>query len=45
MKTFDELFAELRKQGVELDVSLTVDEAACTIANAMVLSKNKTGHG
>jgi hypothetical protein len=40
-----ELFAELRKRGVDLDVSLTVDEAACTIADAMVLSKNKTGHG
>ncbi len=40
-----ELFSELKKQGVEMDISLTVDEAACTIANAMVLSKNKTGLG
>ncbi|MEW6145626.1 MAG: ATP-binding cassette domain-containing protein [Thermodesulfobacteriota bacterium] len=40
-----ELFSALRKQGVEMDVSLTVDEAACTIANAMVLSNNKTGLG
>ncbi len=40
-----ELFSALRKQGVEMDISLTVDEAACTIANAMVLSKNKTGLG
>jgi cobalt/nickel transport system ATP-binding protein len=40
-----ELFSELKRLGVEMDVSLTVDEAACTIANAMVLSKNKTGIG
>lgn len=40
-----ELFSELKKLGVDMDVSLTVDEAACTIANAMVLSKNKTGLG
>ncbi len=40
-----ELFSALKKQGVEMDISLTVDEAACTIANAMVLSKNKTGLG
>jgi cobalt/nickel transport system ATP-binding protein len=40
-----ELFSELKRLGVEMDVSLTVDEAACTIANAMVLSKNKTGLG
>lgn len=40
-----ELFSALKKQGVDMDVSLTVDEAACTIANAMVLSKNKTGLG
>ena len=40
-----ELFEALRKRGVDMEVSLTVDEAACTIADAMVLSKNKTGHG
>ena len=40
-----ELFSELKRLGVEMDVSLTVHEAACTIANAMVLSKNKTGLG
>ncbi len=40
-----ELFSALKKQGVEMDISLTVDEAACTIANAMVLSKNKTSLG
>lgn len=40
-----ELFAALRKLGVDMDVSLTVEEAACTIADAMVISKNKTGHG
>lgn len=37
-----ELFAALKRRGVDMDVSLTVDEAACTIAGAMVLSKNKT---
>lgn len=40
-----ELFSELKRLGVEMDVSLTVDEAACTIANAMAISKNKTGLG
>lgn len=40
-----ELFSALKKRGVEMDISLTVDEAACTIANAMVLSKNKSGLG
>ena len=40
-----ELFSELKKRGIELDVSLTVEEAACTIANEMVLSKNKSGVG
>ncbi|MEQ9619936.1 MAG: ATP-binding cassette domain-containing protein [Deltaproteobacteria bacterium] len=40
-----ELFSELKKRGIELDVSLTVEEAACTIANEMVISKNKSGVG
>ena len=38
-----ELFSALKKQGVEMDISLTVEEAACTIANAVVLSKDKKG--
>lgn len=37
------LFSELKKQGIDLDVSLTVDEAACTIANEIVSLKNKSG--
>ena len=40
-----ELFSELKKLGVELDVSLSVEEAAGTIADAVVLSKNKSGVG
>jgi cobalt/nickel transport system ATP-binding protein len=40
-----ELFSELKKHGVDLDVSLSVEEAACTIADAVVLSKNKSGVG
>jgi hypothetical protein len=35
------LFFELKKYGINLDVSLTVDEAACTIANEALLSKEK----
>ena len=37
------LFAELKKQGIDLDVSLTVEEAACAIANEIVSLKNKSG--
>ena len=37
------LFAELKKRGIELDVSLTVDEAACTIADEIVSLKAKSG--
>lgn len=40
-----ELFSELRKLGIEMDVSLTVEDAACTIANQMILSKEKAGLG
>lgn len=37
------LFSELKKQGINLDISLTVDEAACAIANEIVSLKNKSG--
>jgi len=37
------LFSELKKQGIDLDVSLTVEEAACAIANEIVSLKNKSG--
>ncbi len=37
------LFSELKKMGVELDVSLTVEEAAYAIANEIVSLKNHTG--
>lgn len=37
------LFSELKKHGIDLDVSLTVEEAACSIANEMVSLKNKSG--
>jgi cobalt/nickel transport system ATP-binding protein len=37
------LFSELKKQGIDLDVSLTVDEAVCTIATEIVSLKNKSG--
>jgi len=37
------LFSELKKQGIDLDISLTVDEAACTIANEILSLKNKSG--
>mgnify|MGYP003700957229 CR=1 FL=1 len=40
-----ELFAELKKLGVDLDPSLTVEEAALTIANHMLSSEDKAGHG
>ena len=40
-----ELFAELKKLGVDLDPSLTVEDAALTIANHMLSSENKAGHG
>lgn len=40
-----ELFAELKKLGLDLDPSLTVEEAALTIANHMLSSENKAGHG
>lgn len=40
-----ELFSELKKHGIDLDVSLSVEDAACTIAQAMVTSKNKSGVG
>jgi len=35
------LFFELRKYGINLDLSLTVEEAACTIANEALLFKEK----
>ncbi|MBF8301996.1 MAG: transporter-like protein [Candidatus Dadabacteria bacterium] len=35
------LFFELRKYGINLDVSLTVEEAACAIANEALLFKEK----
>jgi cobalt/nickel transport system ATP-binding protein len=35
------LFSELKKQGIDLDVSLTVEEAACAIANEIVSLKDK----
>lgn len=37
------LFSELKKQGIDLDISLTIDEAACAIANEIVSLKNKSG--
>lgn len=37
------LFAELKKRGIDLDVSLTVDDAACAIADEIVSLKNKSG--
>lgn len=37
------LFSELKKQGIELDVSLSVEEAACAIAREIVSLKNKSG--
>lgn len=37
------LFSELKELGVELDVSLTVEEAACSIANEIVSLKNQIG--
>lgn len=40
-----ELFTELKKLGVDLDPSLTVEDAALTIANHMLSSENKAGHG
>ncbi len=40
------LFFELRKYGINLDLSLTVEEAACTLANQIVyLGKDKSGVG
>ena len=40
------LFFELRKYGINLDLSLTVEEAACTLANQIVyLDKEKSGVG
>lgn len=40
------LFFELRKYGINLDLSLTVEEAACTLANQIVyLGKEKSGLG
>ncbi len=40
------LFFELRKYGINLDLSLTVEEAACTLANQIVyLGKEKSGVG
>ncbi len=40
-----ELFSELKKHGIELDVSLSVEDAASTIADAVAASKNKSGVG
>ncbi|MGB3729673.1 MAG: ATP-binding cassette domain-containing protein [Thermodesulfobacteriota bacterium] len=37
------LFSELKKRGIDLDVSLTVEEAACAIANEIVSLKKKSG--
>ncbi len=37
------LFSELKKRGVDLDVSLSVDEAACAIADEIVSLKGKSG--
>ena len=37
-----ELFSELKKSGIDLDVSLTVDEAACTLKDMLLLSKAKS---
>ena len=37
------LFDELKKRGIELDVSLSVDEAACAIADEIVSLRNKSG--
>ncbi len=37
------LFSELKKKGVDLDVSLSVDEAACAIADEIVSLKSKSG--
>jgi cobalt/nickel transport system ATP-binding protein len=37
------LFSELNKRGIKLDVSLSVEEAACVIANEIVSLKNKSG--
>ena len=40
-----ELFSELKKRGIDLDVSLTVEEAARTFADILLLSKNKSDVG
>jgi cobalt/nickel transport system ATP-binding protein len=37
------LFSELNKMGIDLDVSLTVEDAACAIANEIVSLKNRIG--
>jgi len=37
------LFSELKDMGIELDVSLTVKDAACAIASEIVLLKNQIG--
>lgn len=40
-----ELFAELKKGGIELDVSLTVEEAACTLKDMLLSSKSRSNIG
>lgn len=40
-----ELFAELRKGGVDIEVSLTVEEAACAIRDMLLTSKNRSNTG
>lgn len=40
-----ELFSELKKSGIDLDVSLTVEEAACTLRNILLSSKNHSDVG
>lgn len=40
-----ELFSELKKSGIDLDVSLTVEEAACTLRDILLSSKNRSDVG
>lgn len=37
------LFSELKKYGIDLDASLSVEQAACTIANEVLISRRGSG--
>ena len=39
------LFAELKKSGIDLDVSLTVEEAACALKDMLLSSKSRSNLG